>query len=169
MASHQPGSPKEELNIQQLTRRFADVSLFEHVAPDELEQLASSATVEHIQPGAILSAQQSTEHDLYIVMRGHLEVWLDPSAMGSAGPAQKLATLYADEFAGELALVDGGVRSARLQAGEDGVTVIRIPQSVILGRCEANPQFGYRVMRNLAGILALRSRLTALSVQTPPL
>jgi CRP-like cAMP-binding protein len=169
MASHQADTPKEEFTTQQLARRFADVSLFEQVAPEELEQLASSATVEHIQPGVILSAQQSTEHDLYIVIRGHLEVWLDPSTVGSAAPSQRLATLFADEFAGELALVDGGVRSARLQAGEDGVSVIRLPQSVILARCEANPLFGYRVMRNLAAILALRSRLTALSIQAQPL
>ncbi len=169
MSTQQPGAPDEAILAQQLARRFADVSLFDNVAADELEQLAASATVEHIQPGVILSAQQSTEHDLYIVLRGHLEVWLDPSTMGSAAPPHKLATLYADEFAGELALVDGGVRSARLQAGDAGVSVVRVPQRVILARCEANLQFGYQVMRNLATILALRNRLTALSIQTAPL
>ncbi|MBA3468127.1 MAG: cyclic nucleotide-binding domain-containing protein [Herpetosiphonaceae bacterium] len=169
MSSHQSGSHDEALLIQQLSRRFADVALFDHVAAEELEQLAARSTVEQVPPGVVLSAQQSTEHDLYIVIRGHLEVWLDPSTLGSAAPSHKLATLYADEFAGELALVDGGVRSARLQAGDDGVSVIRVPQSVILARCEENPQFGYQVMRNLAAILALRSRLTALSVQTLPL
>lgn len=169
MSSHQPSSLEGEINIQHMAQRLADVPLFERVAPDELDYLATHARVEHLVPGDILSDQHSTEHDLYIVVRGHLEVWLDPAAIGSSGPPHKLATLFADEIAGELALVDGGVRSARLQAGDDGVSVIRIPQRVILERCDQNPIFGYKIMRNLAAMLALRSRLTALSVQTPPL
>ena len=81
MSTQQPGAPDEAIVAQQLARRFADVSLFDNVAADELE------------------------------------------------------------------------------------SVVRVAQRVILARCEANPQFGYQVMRNLATSLALRNRLTALSIQ----
>jgi CRP-like cAMP-binding protein len=166
--SSQSSAPNE-LQIPDLAGRLADVPLFEHIDRHELEGLASQASIKHLPGHATLSDQQAADHDLYIVVRGHLEVWLDPATMGAPGAAHKVATLFADEVAGELALVDGGVRSARLQAGEEGVSVICIPQAAIMGRCEANPVFGYTLMRNLAAMLALRSRLTALSVQSSPL
>lgn len=162
-------NPDGEIAIPDMAQRLADVPLFEQMDADELAFLASHAVVQHVAPGAILSDQNSTEHDLFIVIRGHLEVWLDPTTIGGSGAAHKLATLFADEIAGELALVDGGVRSARLKAGDEGASVLKISQSAILGQCDASPVFGYKLMRNLAAMLALRSRLTALSVQTPPL
>ena len=166
--SSQSSTPNE-FQIPDLAGRLADVPLFEHIDRHELAGLASQASIKHLPGHATLSDQQAADHDLYIVVRGHLEVWLDPATLGAPGAAHKVATLFADEVAGELALVDGGVRSARLQAGEEGVSVICIPQAAIMDRCEANPVFGYTLMRNLAAMLALRSRLTALSVQSSPL
>lgn len=167
--SSQSSAPAHELQIPDLAGRLADVPLFEHIDRAELEGLASHASIKNLPGHATLSDQQAADRDLYIVVRGHLEVWLDPATLGAPGAAHKVATLFADEVAGELALVDGGVRSARLQAGDEGVSVICIPQGAILDRCEANPVFGYTLMRNLAAMLALRSRLTALSVQSSQL
>lgn len=161
----QPDS-SEQPTPAEIAQRLADVPLFEQMRPDDLDFLADHATIQQLEPAVVLSAQQSSENDLYVVVRGHLEVWLDPSSLGAEGPERKLATLFADEIAGELALVDGGVRSARLQAGDAGVRVICISQAAILNRCEQDPIFGYRLMRNLAAMLALRARLTALSAQT---
>ena len=155
-----------DVSITDMAGRLADVQLFENLERAELDDLAAQATVKHLPAHAMLSDQQAADRDLYIVVRGHLEVWLDPTTLGASGAAHKIATLFADEVAGELALVDGGVRSARLQAGDEGVSVICLSQSAILGRCDANPVLGYTLMRNLAAMLALRSRLNTLSVQT---
>ena len=159
-------SHSNDVSITDMAGRLADVQLFENLERAELDDLAAQATVKHLSAHEVLSDQQAVDRDLYIVVRGHLEVWLDPTTIGASGAAHKIATLFADEVAGELALVDGGVRSARLQAGDDGVSVICLSQSAILGRCDANPVFGYMLMRNLAAMLALRSRLSTLSVQT---
>ncbi|KPL86806.1 cyclic nucleotide-binding domain-containing protein [Herpetosiphon geysericola] len=156
----------EQPTPAEIAQRLADVPLFEQMRPADLDFLAHHAQIQQFDPAVVLSAQQASENDLYVVIRGHLEVWLDPKTIGSEGPERKLATLFADEIAGELALVDGGVRSARLQAGDAGVRVICISQTEILNYCEHDPIFGYRLMRNLAAMLALRARLTTLSVQT---
>ena len=164
-----PLESDDEVMIQDMVERLANVPLFEAMATEDLQFLADHTILRHIPAHAILSDQQAQERDLYVVVRGHLEVWLDPNAIGSHGMAHRIATLFADEIAGELALVDGGVRSARLQAGENGVIVLQIGQPAILRRCEENPVFGYKLMKNLAGMLALRSRLNVLQVQSRPL
>lgn len=153
------------LSTQEIAERLADTALFEGIAPSDLQVMAEAAQVRHVPPYGVVSNQQADEHDLYVVVRGQIEVWLDPHTIGMAGDAYRLATLFANEVAGELALVDDGVRSALLQASEAGATCIVVPQATILDYCDANAVFGYRVMRNLAAILALRHRLTTLNVQ----
>lgn len=163
--SHQPDPPQDEpILTYDLPKRLTEVSLFDGIKPKQLALITEHATVRHFQRDEIISEQQSTEQDLYIVLRGHIQVWLD-SIPGENKNTHKLATLYADECAGELALVDGGVRSATLQAGDEGATVLVIPRLVIISHCDADTGFGYQLMRNLASMLALRQRLTTLHLQ----
>jgi len=58
-----------------------------------------------------------------------------------------------------LALLDEGVRSAQLRASTHGAKLMAFKRRDLLALCEAETAIGYRIMRNLAGALALRLRL----------
>jgi len=51
------------------------------------------------------------------------------------------------------------VRSARLRAGPHGARLMVFACADLLALCDADTGIGYRLMRNLAGALALRLRL----------
>ena len=89
-----------------------------------------------------------------------IEGWLDPSSIGRDGMAQRcLAVLQEGQVCGELALLDGGLRSAQLKAGPTGVKLLVFKRRDLLKLCSSDTTIGYRVMFNLACALALRMRL----------
>lgn len=107
----------------------------------------------------IVNAQDEGS-DLYIVQDGTVEVWSDPvMAKQYQRDAQCLATLLAGQITGELALLDGGRRSADLRAGPEGATVLVLKRERLLALNEDDPVLGNRVVWNIATALALRLRL----------
>jgi CRP/FNR family cyclic AMP-dependent transcriptional regulator len=130
------------------------------LAPDQLARLASIGQMRAYENGALICDEHERSDELYVVGSGAVEVWLDPSSVGDdASAPRKIASLQAGQTCGELALLDGGVRSARLRAGPHGARLMAFPRDELLALCEADTAIGYRLMRNLAGALALRLRL----------
>jgi CRP-like cAMP-binding protein len=127
------------------------------------EQMASVVAVGEVRTfnaGDLICDEHERSDELYIIETGTVEVWLDPSSIGDdASEARKIASLQAGQTCGELALLDGGVRSAQLRAGAHGAKLMAFHRRDLLALCEADTTIGYRIMRNLAGALALRLRL----------
>lgn len=134
--------------------------LADGLSPEQLAQLAGIGEVRSYGPGDLICDEHERSDELYLVETGTVEVWLDPSSIGDdAGEPRKIAALQAGQTCGELALLDGGVRSAQLRAGSQGVKVLAFSRNDLLALCEADTAIGYRLMRNLAGALALRLRI----------
>jgi CRP-like cAMP-binding protein len=130
------------------------------LAPDQLAQLAMIGAMRTYSAGELICDEHERSDELYIVGGGAVEVWLDPASIGDDTSApRKIASLQAGQTCGELALLDGGVRSAQLRAGPQGAKLMAFHRRDLLALCEADTAIGYRVMRNLAGALALRLRL----------
>ena len=139
---------------------FSGSEIADGLAPDQLARLAAIGQMRAYTSGDLICDEHERSDELYIVGAGTVEVWLDPASIGDQTSApRKIASLQAGQTCGELALLDGGVRSARLRAGPHGARLMAFTCAELLALCEADTSIGYRLMRNLAGALALRLRL----------
>jgi CRP/FNR family cyclic AMP-dependent transcriptional regulator len=107
---------------------------------------------------------------LYVIVRGEVEILLDPSLVGGVTPRKgtgpvTIATLREGQTFGEVALVDQGIRSASARCATDSVRLLVIPRQKLLRLCETYPELGYRVMRNMAADLAFKIRNSDLSMR----
>lgn len=139
---------------------FGGSEIADGLTPGQLVQLASIGQMRAYTTGDLICDEHERSDELYIVGGGAVEVWLDPASIGDQTSApRKIASLQSGQTCGELALLDGGVRSARLRAGPQGARLMAFTRAELLALCEADTAIGYRLMRNLAGALALRLRL----------
>lgn len=146
--------------IEYATRMLGDAELAEGLRATELAQLATIGEARSYGPHELICDEQERSDELYIVQDGAVEVLLDPRTIGRADAAdRRIAVIGAGQTCGELALLDGGVRSARLRAGGDGARLMAFRRDALLALCERNTGIGYRIMFNLAGALGLRLRL----------
>ena len=139
---------------------FSGSEIADGLTPDQLVRLAAIGQMRTYDSGDLICDEHERSDELYIVGAGAVEVWLDPASIGDDTSApRKIASLQAGQTCGELALLDGGVRSARLRAGPHGARLMAFTRDALLALCESDTAIGYRLMRNLAGALALRLRL----------
>lgn len=134
--------------------------LADGLAPSQLARLATIGEMRGHQAGDLICDEHERSDELYIIGGGSVEVWLNPASIGDTTSApRKIAGLQPGQTCGELALLDGGVRSAELRAGPHGARLMAFKRADLLELCESDTDIGYRLMRNLAGALALRLRV----------
>ncbi len=147
------------------TLRQADI--FYELTLTQLELIASICTEHFYNLGDIIFEENTTGSELYVIVDGEINIQVDPSLIGKpvAGEPQTIAKLRRGQSFGEVALVDEGVRSARAVAAQMDTRVLLIPRDKLMLMCDSYPQMGYRLMRNLAGDLAMKIRNTDLKVR----
>jgi CRP-like cAMP-binding protein len=145
--------------IDYAARMLGSSELTDGLRPPQLAQLATIGAARSYGPHELICDEQERSDELYVVQQGTVEVLLDPRSIGRANGDQRIAVLQAGQTCGELALLDGGVRSARLRAGSEGATLMAFRRDALLGLCERDTAIGFRVMFNLAAALGLRLRL----------
>ena len=87
--------------------------------------------------GEVLFAKGDTAKHLFVVESGQLEIFDGDLVLQTLGP---------DEIVGEMALIDGGPRSAGVRAAKKSV-VIQIDEKRFLRMVSDTPYFALRVMR----------------------
>ena len=146
--------------IDYATRMLGAAELTDGLRATELAQLAAIGVARSFGPHERICDEQERSDELYIVQDGAVEVLLDPRTIGREGASdRRIAVLGAGQTCGELALLDGGVRSARLRAGDGGAHLMAFRRDALLALCERDTGIGYRIMFNLAAALGLRLRL----------
>jgi CRP/FNR family transcriptional regulator, cyclic AMP receptor protein len=106
--------------------------------------------------GQVIFEESSRSSDLFLLLEGRVSVEIDaPDGVGMADGHLVLALLRDGEVFGELAFLGGGRRSARVSA-LDTVRVLRFDGAKMFELFESDPRLGYRIMKNLASILAER-------------
>jgi CRP-like cAMP-binding protein len=152
--SHDP------LFIEFAQQVFGDSEIADGLTSNQLVHLAAIGKMRTYDSGDLICDEHERSDELYIVGGGAVEVWLNPASIGDQTSApRRIASLQAGQTCGELALLDGGVRSAQLRAGPHGARLMAFACAELLALCDADTGIGYRLMRNLAGALALRLRL----------
>jgi CRP-like cAMP-binding protein len=132
------------------------VELFEGLSNDDLEQVASLCHERKIPRGELLVKEGDTGDELFIITDGFVEVLLET-------PRRVVVNLGTGQITGEMALVDGGPRSATLRAISEPTAVQVIKRSDFDQLCDNNTRLGYIVFRNLAADLSFKLRHRNLS------
>ena len=144
--------------------------IFYDLSPAQYDLLADICEEQRARLGDILVEENTPGSEMYVIARGAVEVLVDPTIV--SGPSAKkrsaqvtIATLRDGQTFGEVALVDQGLRSASARCSEVDTTLLRIPRDKLLKLCDANPELGYRIMRNMAADLAFKIRSSDLAIR----
>jgi len=144
--------------------------MFYDLLPSHLEMISGLCQERNARTGEIIFEENTPGAELYVIVRGEIEVLVDPAFVGGA-PARKgsgpvtISTLRDGQTFGEVALVDQGIRSASARCATDNVRLLVISRQKLLTLCETYPELGYRVMRNMAADLAFKIRNSDLSMR----
>ena len=145
-----------------ITTILKQAGIFRDLTPEQLELIAAIAQEREYHTGDLLFEENSTSDELYIIGRGEVDLQINPALVGEdevIGPIT-IATLRRGQSFGEIALVDQGVRTASVRCARYDTCLVIIPRDKLMQLCEAHPQLGYRLMRNLAVDLAAKLRDT---------
>ena len=88
------------------------IPLFAACSKDELEQIAGAASTLSFPAGTVLAAEGDAGHEFMVIAEGSAEVSVRAKVINRLGP---------DDFFGEVALLDGGPRTATVVAVSDVV------------------------------------------------
>ncbi|SMC16055.1 cAMP-binding domain of CRP or a regulatory subunit of cAMP-dependent protein kinases [Andreprevotia lacus DSM 23236] len=123
--------------------------LFCELTADELTGLAHHAELREVRAKQVVIAQGTEGEEMYAVLRGRLKV----SRTSSEGKEATLAILEGGEVFGEIAMLDGGARTASVEALEPCELLV-LKRDVVLSYLETHP----KVMRQLIAALCQRLR-----------
>ncbi len=134
----------------------------------QLIRLAAQFRQRRYNSGDVIARIQDGGTEMFIVREGTVEVWNDPDNIGAGANVQRLrhvASLNPGQITGELAMLDGGLRSADLRAGPDGATMLVLEREQLLALVDEDAELGTRVLWNIARAMALRVRFILWQLQ----
>jgi CRP/FNR family cyclic AMP-dependent transcriptional regulator len=91
-------------------KMLAGVPLFSGCTDDELKQISRLGTILSTSAGTHLTTQGGAGHEFILIRSGHADCVRDGKVVATFGPG---------DFFGELALLDGGARTATVVANDD--------------------------------------------------
>jgi CRP/FNR family transcriptional regulator, cyclic AMP receptor protein len=144
------------------TADLKQTDIFYNLSDKHLNLIASLAE-DHTYPvGEIILEENSPSQDLYVIVRGEVDILVDPSLVSpqsqSISRPTTIATLRRGQSFGEVALVDQGLRSAAVRSAAHNTEILIISGLRLLSACDRDPILGYQLMRNLATDLATKIR-----------
>jgi CRP-like cAMP-binding protein len=142
--------------------------IFYQFTPTQLELVANICQEGIYQKDDLIFRENSSSKELYIIVQGEVDIFVDPSLVGTASAEMEntvIATLRRGQNFGEVALVDEGLRSASACATQNETRLLIIPRDKLIMLCDTYPQLGYRLMYNLAADLAMKIRNTDLRIR----
>ncbi len=148
--------------------RQADI--FYDLTEAQLERIASICSEVVPAEGEVIFEENSGGDELYVVASGTVEILVSPAIIQSALAGRTpepmtIATIRRGQTFGEVALVDQGLRSASARCAAKKTLLLAIPRDELLRLCDADPDLGYRLMRNIAADLAFKIRGTDLAIR----
>jgi CRP/FNR family transcriptional regulator, cyclic AMP receptor protein len=143
---------------------LARVPLFAGLSREELERIAAVAVPRAFPKGARVFHEGDTSDACYVIRSGEVRVTREHSD----GRAIALATLGPGEIVGELAMLDGEVRSASVEALSE-IELLAISAADMRGLLERNPAITAKLVVALTRrVRATNERVARQSFQTVP-
>lgn len=134
------------------------VELFDGLSDDEITRLLALCREARYQKGEVITRQGQPGSELFIVREGLVEVTVGAPNASADTPPQTVINLGAGQVVGEMALVDGGPRSATVRCVAATTTVYAIERDAFEQMCQADHHIGLVVYRNLAADLSFKLR-----------
>jgi CRP-like cAMP-binding protein len=119
---------------------LANVKMFSSLNKKELRLVERACDIVKVKPGTPIVREGQIGHEFYLILEGEASVTKD---------GQKVATLGPGNYFGEMALLDGGPRSASVVA-DDEVEVAVIGQREFLGVLDQVPPVAHKLLENMA-------------------
>jgi len=138
--------------LEKQLQLLRSISLFEGLTPEQLAKVASLAQVRSYPGRAVIVSQGEPADALFAIMRGRLKV----AASGPDGRDTVLGIMAEGEVFGEVALLDGGARSATCTAIEP-CELLAIERDQFMELLEQSPGIAVKLLH------VLSSRLRRLS------
>lgn len=121
------------------------IPLFEGLSEPELLKIAGLAKVRTFAARTVIVTQGEPAHALFVIVRGRLKV----ASSGPDGRDTVLGIMGEREVFGEVALIDGGARSATCTAVEP-CDLLVIDRALFLKLLETSPQIAIKLLYVLA-------------------
>ncbi|HEY6378276.1 MAG TPA: MFS transporter [Candidatus Dormibacteraeota bacterium] len=133
-----------------VVRHLEGLPVFFGVPRPSLEELAASVTTEEVAAGTLVVREGEPSHDLYVVVRGDLDV----VSSGESGLVPVVVnTLHAGDYFGEIGLLEGIPRTASVRARTE-CSLERIDGRVFLDVVNRTPSFSGTLFDGVVGRLA---------------
>jgi len=136
------------MDERQRAQVLAGCGLFSGLPPASLQQLAAQSVVRNCRRGQILFAEGDPGDSLLVVVSGSLKAY----TTSEQGDEFLLAVVGPGEVLGELAIADGGVRSATV-AALGTAEVVRVPRKAVLDCARSEPALTDALLVTLASVI----------------
>ncbi|MCK4621218.1 MAG: cyclic nucleotide-binding domain-containing protein [Desulfuromonadales bacterium] len=130
-----------------------DSPLFSDMNSGELKSLESYFTFRRISEGKTIFIENMPGESLYLIKQGTVRI----SRMLAEGDEQVLIVLGADDVFGEMAVLDGGKRSATARIAED-VILYGLTRDDYESLAQQDPKLGLKLTLNIVRIFSRRVR-----------
>lgn len=122
---------------------LAQVRLFSSCNSKELAKIARASDELSLPRGKVLMNQGRTGREAFVIVDGQASVDVGGVTVAELGPG---------DHVGELALLDGGTRTATVTATTD-MTVIVLSQRAFFGLLDEVPGLARKILSSLAGMI----------------
>ena len=139
---------KSDVEITHRTEAISKLELFATLTDDERRKLASGLKHAPFVRGEAMTRQGAEAHWLYLIIKGEAEVRVSVDGSKSS---ERVATLHAGDFFGEMGLMTGEPRTATVIALTD-VECYRLDKETFRASLKSRPE----IARDISNILARR-------------
>lgn len=146
------------MNKESLIEALREIRFLSDMGPMHLEEIANLSRLREYREADVIFRQGDPAQHIYLVVSG--KVTLEICAAGSG--CKQILTLGPDELLGWSAVLGQLSFTARARALE-ATQLVEIDVAQLLAMCDQDPQFGFKLMSQVA--LALAKRLSATRMQ----
>lgn len=123
----------------------------------EIGELADIAVAEEFAEGILIVKEDEVSRDCFIVAKGAVSVELKLTP--NEETAMSIHKIRDGGIAGEFSFIDGSRRSANIKVLSKSI-ILRLRYAELNNLCETDTHLGYRIMKNIAVLMAQRLRST---------
>ncbi len=134
--------------------------MFRGLGAGELDSVAELCELRAYRASEIMFTESSKGEEMFIVAKGRVSIELKAKGKSDQVTVHRVTE---GQVLGELAIVDGGRRSATAECETD-CEVIALGRGTLMALFERAPRIGYVVAMNIATMLAARLRKTNLQL-----
>ena len=135
-----------------------DMALFDGLDEGEMATLAALLQRQALTHGDVVFREGDPGDRVYLIARGSVSIKLQ---LTDESRARRLATFVPGVFFGEMAMLEGGRRSADAFAKGEHVVLYSLGADDLARIVQEHPQLGMKLFRNLGRELAARLRITS--------